>query len=92
MHDGIVKVCRPFGLKSLVTPQFVPSKPSSQILNHPRPVTSVCVASGILSSNQQMYSDDDGKKDLLGHISHNRSQMAGVDRVSRIARVVAIRL
>ena len=44
MQDGMVKDWSPFALYNLVTPQFVPSKPSSQILNHFRPVTSVCVA------------------------------------------------
>ena len=58
MQDGIVKLTLPLFAIMRSTPQVWSEglRPSSQILNHLRPVTSLCVASGIcaLWTDEQM--------------------------------------
>ncbi len=59
MHDGIVKVTLPLFAIMRSTPQlwFEAWKPSSQILNHWRPVTVVCVALGTCALENSVQDD-----------------------------------
>ena len=89
----MVNVCFPLALYNRVTPQLDPSNPSSQILNHPNPVTDVCVASGILEAWSLVNTfKTTCLAHLLGHVSHHWSRVTRINGVRRVGSVVAVRL
>lgn len=88
----MVKVWFPCAVISLWTPQL-PLKPSSKILNHPRPVTSVTCASGTLRRERRSILRLPQLLDyVLCHVRNERTQVTGVNGISWIRGCPAIGL